>query len=447
VPSPKPNPVRVYLDSSDITNLSDPKKLAANQALQDTRTALIDLCQNGVAEFRFSYFHIIELAHLDAGHKDDALARAQFVKLLCGKNAYLHPSELRCFEALSLVQSGRPETKRASKARAYVEDARWLPESVVSVAKRFTEALQRGLNNRIVKQTLDALNDVGSNRKARRALKRRFTNRRGATAEAIRIAANNAQMFLQDWVQAYPLTKRFWDDKMLFQLLEKKISEEELQHECLAGFADPENFVGWCVDKIPSIREQPQAIRSTTPAAGFDELRREADERLQIAADILRELDLKPHDREHILKTLHKDLQDAITPDLVKWRRQELAELYQDKSAWFAKHHVKGKEFENKVIGSTFGDMPSADAFLSAVAAHFKKLGKLDKNHPKLTGSDLSDLLHCSFVPYTDIFSADKRTRDLVSAAAATYGTQIVVGTPALPDAIRSVARSRAGVA
>jgi hypothetical protein len=445
VPSPKPNPVRVYLDSSDISNLSDPKKLAASKSLRDTRAELIDLGRNEVAEFRFSYFHIIELAHLDADHKADALARAQFVQLVCGKRAYLHPSKLRCFEALSLVQSGQPETQRGAKAHAYVEDASWLPDSIVDVVGRFTEALRRGLHNRIVKQTLDVVNDVAANRKQRRALKRRFSDRRGATPESIKIAADNARMFLQEWEQAYPLTKRFWDDKMLFQVLERKITKEELQRECLDGFADLENFISWCVDKVPSIRAQPQALRSTAPAAWFDELRSGADERLEIAGRILEELDLKPRDREHILDELHEGLQAAVTPNLDKSRREDLAEIYRENLDWFAKHHVEEKGFESRVLGSELGAMPSVDAFLYAVAAHFKKLAKLAKNHPKLTGSDLSDLLHCSFLPYADIFSADSRTRDLVSAAAAGYGTQIVVGTPALPEAIRNRAKSRAG--
>ncbi len=164
MPSCQPDPVRVYLDSSDISNLSDPDKLAANPSMQEARKEIIDFGQRGVAEFRFSFFHIVELAHLDPEHKPKAEARVQLVKLLCGNHAYLHPEKLRRFEALSLARDGKPETTRGAKARAYVDDASWLPDSIAAVASRFTEALIRGLNNRIVKETNKVLEETGQTR-------------------------------------------------------------------------------------------------------------------------------------------------------------------------------------------------------------------------------------------------------------------------------------------
>jgi hypothetical protein len=75
--------------------------------------------------------------------------------------------------------------------------------------------------------------------------------------------------------------------------------------------------------------------------------------------------------------------------------------------------------------------------------AHFKKLAKLSANHPRLQRSDLADLVHCSYVPYADIFSLDSRTRELVASAAAIWDTELIVDTTALPEAIRSTAKLR----
>jgi hypothetical protein len=437
------DPVRVYLDSSDISNLSDPHKLAADPLLQKVREEIIDLSEKGVVEFRFSFFHIIELAHLESKQKPHAEARAKFVKLLCGHRAYRHPGQLRLFEALSLVQDGQPETVRGASARAYVNDASWLPRSIIEVATDFSDALTRGLNNRIVKESLGVVKDIASNRKERRALSRKFAGPKGATEDAIKIAAKTAKTFLEDWQSAYPLTNRFWDDTMLFQVLQNRISKQELQQECLNGFADIENFIGWCVDRIPSIRAQPQAIRSTEHSTLFDELRAEADKRLELARKVLDELELKPEASEDILKFLRRGLRDAVSPDMNKSRRRKLEDLYQSNRVWFTKHHVTEKDFERKVLHSPLGTMPSLDIFLHVISAHFKKLGKLSTNPPKLRHSDLCDLLHSVYIPYSDVFSVDTRTRLLVTPGQVKCETELVVGSLALLEAIRAKIAAR----
>ena len=76
MPSTKLDPVRVYPDSKDISYMADTEKLASNASLRQAREELVDLGHKGIAEFRFSFFHIIELAHLAAEHKHHALLRS-----------------------------------------------------------------------------------------------------------------------------------------------------------------------------------------------------------------------------------------------------------------------------------------------------------------------------------------------------------------------------------
>ena len=96
----------------DIDNLTDPRKLERDSRFGETGQALRELAANGVAEFRFSFFHIIELAHTTEAAKPFALRRVELVKTLRGKRAFLNPDRLWRFEALSLARENRPVTKR-----------------------------------------------------------------------------------------------------------------------------------------------------------------------------------------------------------------------------------------------------------------------------------------------------------------------------------------------
>jgi hypothetical protein len=269
-------------------------------------------------------------------------------------------------------------------------------------------------------------------------MEKKFFNQQGVTKEAADIAAKMGDAFFGDWPSKYPLTRRFWDEKMLLRHLQGEISLEELKGECLKGFADVDNFIGWCVE-IPSIQEMVQSLRSTEPSKLFDELRNDADRRIDIAGQLLEGID--PKERGRVLRSLQEDLQDATTPDLVETRRENLEELYETNQGWFAARGVTKERYDSKVTASALGAVSSLDVVLCGVAAHFTKLAKLSANHPKLKRSDLADLIHCSYVPYSDIFSIDSRTRKLIADGAALWGTQLVEDTRTLPEAIRAKAQ------
>ena len=276
--TPRPDPIRAYLDSSDIDNLTDERKLAADAHLGETADELKELARKGIGEFRFSFVHIIELAHADETSKRFASKRVQLFKALCGRKAFLNMDELRRFEALSLAQSNEPESAKEARARAYVEDASWLPQTIIEVAYDLVDSLIKRLKKRIGDRTTKTLEDMGKNRKARRAMKKKMLGRRGITTDAAELAATTPDLFLADWKQALPLTKRFWEENFPLQYLAGKISLDTLRAECVAGFGDLDNFIGWCID-LPTISVLPKSIRRTDRAQGFDDLRADAQHR------------------------------------------------------------------------------------------------------------------------------------------------------------------------
>jgi hypothetical protein len=73
----------------------------------------------------------------------------------------------------------------------------------------------------------------------------------------------------------------------------------------------------------------------------------------------------------------------------------------------------------------------------------FKKLAELSKDARKLQRSDLSDLLHCHYLPYVDLFRADDYTRSLLGKIARAHHVTLVPSTLALPEAIEKAAEAR----
>jgi hypothetical protein len=85
-------PIRIYLDTSDYAAMyrSEPGTSATR-----TREELRDLVLNDTIEIGFSFQIVFELLQKAAPqYRDDRLARAKFLKELCGTNAFPSPDDL-----------------------------------------------------------------------------------------------------------------------------------------------------------------------------------------------------------------------------------------------------------------------------------------------------------------------------------------------------------------
>jgi hypothetical protein len=93
------HPLQVYLDSSDFSDLSDPKKATVCRpvALQ-----LIEWRNKGKIEIRCSQAHVCEMAPTAPQHLDLARRRAECIVQLCGKRTLLAHGDLATAEVVAL---------------------------------------------------------------------------------------------------------------------------------------------------------------------------------------------------------------------------------------------------------------------------------------------------------------------------------------------------------
>jgi hypothetical protein len=444
MPSTVSAPLRVYPDSNDISNL------ATNHLFLDTRKALRDLVATGLLELRFSYFHIVELAQTNADAKPFSLQRAALVQELCGNKAFLHTDKLHRYEALSLVQYGETETAKGSGARAYVEDASWLPEWIVSIAHRFAGSLSRGLANRIASDWKREMDKMQLPSQEREFAQQHFLPDGHPSAELLKIVSDPGE-YVAAWKQRFPLTDRFWLDNMPFEALRGQISEQELHEECVTGFGKIANFIGWCIDEIPSLRDLPADMRKTgvQNAELVAKLRDEADSLQTTLRNILDLVD--PEESEGKLDqeiaNFREQLNKVVSPDLARMRATELEDLFQGNLDWFAQHGVTRTEWDRHVASSPVGALPAFDAFLQVASAKFvddvidrqKKLsGKRSRSH-----SDPMDFHHCGYLPYVDVFRADRHLRAKLAKIAKDHGTILAPDIQGVPEMIRKLAHDR----
>ena len=118
-------PLRVFLDSSDYSDLSDPKKLATG--LDSTLQRLYSIRDQGGAQFYFSATIIGEMTPLDPLFASAAMRRGRLLADLCRKNVLVATDRLLAHElrlALS-IDSLLPSV--------YSDVGDWTPEGALDL--------------------------------------------------------------------------------------------------------------------------------------------------------------------------------------------------------------------------------------------------------------------------------------------------------------------------
>jgi len=426
----------LYLDSSDISNLA-----RRDGAFAGTRDALLALIQQGVLETRFSFFHVIELAHTTGEAKPDAVERAELLHRLCGAKALLHPDKLYLCEARSLIEDGHSEDRKGSQARAYVEDATWLPDWIISGAHRLAIALTRRLEREIADMTRRIIDEKQLGPLDRTRTEQHFLPDGKPNAKILKIAYEQIDELLQKWRAKLPLRPRFWSEKLLIRHLQGRVSERKLHDECLAAFSDPRSFIEWSVDQIPEIHELPGAIRQS----GLDnaklvaELRQRMTEDEELIRELLQLLDpqISGNELAQKLRSFREDQKRAIPPDMVRTRDDDLTGLFQANADKLDRFGVDQSRWDSCVRSSAVGALPAFDSLLEAVNARFVDDAKSNR---QMSHSDAGDILHATYIPYVNIFRADRSFRARIDKIADRFNTVLAPDLKGLPELVQKMA-------
>lgn len=398
-------PLRVYLDSSDLSVLSEPDGTTGGlAAIREQIRAFVDRREIICC---FSGIHLSEAAPLQPIYADAAERRASLLVDLCGKNALLSLDRLVCAEirhALGLLKA-LPDMHSAS--------GEWYPDGAADISPVGAVALAGELR--------DAIRKGARNRKSRRAATAKAL-KQGSVRPGMRSQmANYAREFsLDEILEQYPMRED--DARILARYAVGDATKSEAERAFMASLQDPRWMMRWFE------RHHDRLVRfiewARNPAKSIVE-------------------SFKPL-AKHAAQ-IHRD--DAVAGTSVA------ATLFSS-SKWgsWQDELLIGvvTTIANKVGISTPSDFRPeiVDARCPGLSTGVRSLHSawrlsVARTPRRVQPSDFVDALHAMYAPYVDVFRTDSFMAPVVSKFAERFGTVVVGKLVELPAAIEQAMRAR----
>lgn len=390
------NRIVVYLDSSDYSVLSNPKR---SPEMEGIRKNLLELASLPRVIFAFSGIHISEMAPLEPKFTDLAAARTDIMVQLCGKNTLLSldrlvKSEIDCLSA----KSERP-------VDALVCDGTWFPDigEIVTPAQVIDAA----------KFIDDKGTELGLNRKHRRLLKSK-ASRHGRFRHKI---LDNIDGF--DFAQildSYPMRPR--DAKILADYVLGKVDAKRAEAAFLESLRDPRWMMRWFHehhDRLGPVGDWTRAP-ATKMFIEFSEI---------------------IHTGNRLLHFENK-----------AGNRAEIDFL--DSARWQARSEEMVCSVVNRLLQSNYpqsspcDDMatinrncPGISSLVRTACASLRN--SFGSNARRLARSDFVDAMHAMYAPYVQVFRTDRYMTPIVKKNLQTHDAGVIEALERVPSAIQSL--------
>jgi hypothetical protein len=399
------DPVRIYLDSSDYSVLSDPARLDSSlQALLDDLRRWV---ADGAIECVFSGTILSEMAPIESQYVDAARRRADILVELCGQHAVvsqdvLFKGELRF--ALGLIEV---------LPQAYSCKAEWYPEGVEEMSP--VGELHLAANIR------DTIKELGFNRQQRRAAERRAL-RNGLPRPSVQAAAvaNARGGSLDEILEKYPMRPN--DARVLARYIVGDATAAEASEAFLSSLRDPRWMMRWFE----------QHHSKLTP---FIEWVRVPAESMHVCISHMAEHAAKVREADLALgTTLSKSLFSAA-----QWQQQQDQMLGRIATS-IAKAFL---QIESAQLTSALIDekCPGISVGIRSLHSAWRATTFKSPRKPKL--SDFPDCLHAIYAPYVDIFRADSFMAPYIQKAVIPYGTVVADRLNTLGPTLRRILDGR----
>ena len=409
--------LQVYLDSSDYSVLSDPK--AENKKIEETKIKLFSFIDRGDIEIRFSNIHVFEMAHTGIEHRELALKRFEVLEELCQNKTLLCIQDM---ENLEIATLAKDQTISLDVQLIANNNGRWFPDIEFEDPKQF---VFDGLSNQFKKMKI--------HRKKRIELLKHLFRRGNLTDVGYSMVSKNREPLNQALSLNYPLTERFWKDDFLLQYLKGSITKAHFMKELQNGFFDPKNLVGWYIDRDKKGLGIPQCFRDIS-TNNIDKI---SD--IQQKYKKLYDLGIKAQKSPKEIQQKIKVLKMKTIKDQEKFRKNYLNMIWNRRQQNLLKFGVSKNRWISKVKSSTMGQTPSIDFFIQSLLNYGMNSASNPQNSRKLLNSDNGDLMHGRYIPYVDIFRADRNMGHLFAPLARPYNTRIVTSFFDLPTTINEM--------
>jgi hypothetical protein len=390
--------VRVYLDSSDFSKLSD---VRLESSLVHVLEVLRSWTSSGRIVCYFTGIHLSEMAPLDTTHADAAERRADLLVELCGKNALISPDRLIKWElqyAMHEVE-GPPDVQSSS--------AEWYPDGVDQISPASELKLAASLDQ--------AAQSIEANRKTRRALKRYLLKDGRLTNHARNSMRANARTHsLNEILDMYPM--RSEDARVLTRYVVGDASEADARAAFIASLQDPRWMMRWFEKHHTQLSPFISWIRA--PSSSM----------VESVATVAREA-AKIRQADSVAGSSFADgLLSASSWG--EWQNRLLLGT--------ASRLAKGLLDRDTILSVELIDERCPGLSVGVRSLHTAWRTSTTEVPRRSKPSDFPDALHAMYAPYVDVFRSDAFMAPHIARFAKRFGTCVVAKLTDLPHAISS---------
>jgi hypothetical protein len=393
-------PIRIYLDSSDYSSLSDRSGQSTESANLFKR--LLDYADCGSVAYYFSAVHISEMSPLENQHTELARERGETLTKLCKRNCFISLEQI--WEKELGVAHGLQDEKSV-----YSMTGDWFPEDIFDISP-FSESNIASLVNREL-----ATHDL--NRSQRREAKRKFSRNGKLRKEQKAFVQRQVRHGdYQGLLAKYPMREQ--DAKLIGRyLIGDGVSKSEAENAYLESLRDPTWMMQWFSQHHDLMLPIVNLVRG--PA-------RTIHETFKIIIHSFHEVSMSSLDsatKKILIRELNRKMLISLPNKL--------------SDSFFAE--IALPELSEEVISKNLQGIKS---MISLMFESLQlSLAEKTPRVPKL--SDAVDAMHAVHMPYVDIFRADTTMAPLLEKEAIKYGTKIVARLAQLPEAIERELTSR----
>lgn len=382
------NPLIIYLDSSDYSVLSDESK--RTQEIIEIENELIKLREEGKIEIRYSYSHIIEAAPVALENKVDASKRLKKINELCNAKCLVEHLSIIQNEITSLSKAGLP----LSSFETFNNYGVWFPD--ITPDDEFFD----------IEKLVSELPDRTSKRKA----KRNLFNNDGSYKPAYR------ELLLSATCKQFPLTHR--QAKLVIESFIETNSFNAFISAVSLSLSNIDNLILWYEQCWDLMRPLSSYFRSD--GAQFKYLIENYKESFIQQITNTEEPNFYTREVKKKCNDLRVSGNNSLAKSLV---------------STFTLKHLNGISTE-PLCNPCWELSPSLLTIEETTI-------QLLKNHllaeRKLKDSDYVDILHLVYLPYVDVFRADKNTASLIQQAKLPLKTKVVSKLTELPNVINQL--------
>ena len=369
-------PIKLYLDSSDYSVLSDPRVLTTEtRAIRDQ---LLEWTSTNAVVVFFSQALLAEMAPTSQGHESASQARAELLYALCGRHTFFSQDRLIALELASLTDDAH------MRPSPYSSEGVWYPAGVDALPEPFT-------STELVEEAHREVGSMGLNRAQRRKATRTIQRNQASLHRLVKRqggALEVSERQAKEVLSGYPLKPCELTLVIHYLTIGKSLAEAQAAYR--RSLCDPLWILDWMYTDI----ERSQVFAAMIRESG-QELFKLMSAGLT-TADQMRSIALPSVAVDHLSKhTLSQQQIDSI---------QQIASTLAQKAIGYQ---------AALTVDQLRDRCPGLYAMLGTYFSAWH--ASVEHNRKAPTPSDYGDALHALYAPYVDVFRADSSMAEHVN--------------------------------